>query len=281
MCPVIISQLKIRVLTALFVFCGYLALAACHPQTVQTSHIAPKDEQLLADAQAGDAVAQFIMGVNHFIGDRAEQSDAMAFDWYRKAAIQGHEQAQLNLATMYLNGWGNIRDEKSALFWLMASKALGSREADEKLGEAWPGHQKPLAYPEVGMLKRAFGGSADAQRYMATRYRHGVYIASDGYKALYLYSLAADQNDAQAKHHIGMMLRAGEGVPRDVAAAAKWTEQAARQGLMAAQHELGHLYGLGTGVPLDIDLARHWYGKAAAQGYSASKFFLQMLDQTI
>lgn len=78
-----------------------------------------------------------------------------------------------------------------------------------------------------------------------------------------------------------MMLRAGEGVPRDVAAAAKWTEQAARQGLMAAQHELGHLYRLGTGVPLDIDLARHWYGKAAAQGYSASKFFLQMLDQTI
>ena len=93
MFPVIISQLKVRSFTALFVFCGYLTLAACHPQTVQTSHIATKDEQLLADAQAGDAAAQFIMGVNHFIGDRAEQSDAMAFDWYRKAAIQGHEQA--------------------------------------------------------------------------------------------------------------------------------------------------------------------------------------------
>ena len=34
-------------------------------------------------------------------------SPPIAFGWFRKAAAQGHAQAQDNLGVLYLNGWGN------------------------------------------------------------------------------------------------------------------------------------------------------------------------------
>jgi len=47
-----------------------------------------------------------------------------AVKWYRKAAEQGHTEAQLNLGYCYANGQGVVKDKVEAYAWFsMAAKA--------------------------------------------------------------------------------------------------------------------------------------------------------------
>jgi TPR repeat protein len=69
------------------------------------------------DAQAGDAEAQFNLGVMYDRGQGVPQDDVQAAEWYRKAAEQGHAAAQNNLLAvsvsfgsrmMELTGWQRL-----------------------------------------------------------------------------------------------------------------------------------------------------------------------------
>ena len=51
-----------------------------------------------ARAEAGDAEAQKNLGVMYAIGEGMPQDDAEAVAWFRKAAEQGHAEAQFILA---------------------------------------------------------------------------------------------------------------------------------------------------------------------------------------
>jgi len=54
-----------------------------------------------ANANAGDARAQFNLGYAYYLGRGVPQDDAQAVTWYRQAAEQGHAIAQYNLGVMY------------------------------------------------------------------------------------------------------------------------------------------------------------------------------------
>jgi TPR repeat protein len=58
----------------------------------------------------------------------------------------------------------------------------------------------------------------------------------------------------------------GDGVPRDLAAAARWYEKAAQRGEPNAQNQIGYFYQSGIGVPKDVGRAMHWYQLSAASG---------------
>jgi TPR repeat protein len=62
---------------------------------------------------------------------------------------------------------------------------------------------------------------------------------------------AADQGDAGAQYHLGLLYRNGNGVPQDYAAAVSWFRMAADQGDAAAQYSLGSIYFDGRGAPQD------------------------------
>ena len=57
------------------------------------------------------------------------QSDALAVEWYRKAADQGDEEAQFNLGAIYANGQGVPRSFPEALRWLRKAHAQGYEQA--------------------------------------------------------------------------------------------------------------------------------------------------------
>src|SRR5688500_1742372 len=62
-------------------------------------------------AQAGDADAQFNLAQAYKLGRSVPVDLKLAQDWYQKAAIQGHEQAQTNLGLiLFQNG-----DRKGAM----------------------------------------------------------------------------------------------------------------------------------------------------------------------
>ena len=84
----------------------WLAVCAVTAQDVQT---------LLETAAAGDASAQFKIGLLYEEGWGVPEDDAEARKWYRKAAEQGHVRAQFNLGVIYDTGTGVPEDDAEAL----------------------------------------------------------------------------------------------------------------------------------------------------------------------
>src|SRR5690606_35554652 len=87
-------------------------------------------------------------------------------------------------------------------------------------------------------------------------------IPKDYNEALKWFRMAADQGDAHAQYHIGIMYHKGHGVTYDINEAMKWYRMAADNEEMHAQFTLGTIYEEGDGVPKDIDEARIMYRRA-------------------
>ena len=68
-------------------------------------------------AEAGDAQAQYNLGLMYRNGQGVLQDDAKAVRLYRLAAEQGYALAQSNLGHMYSNGSGVPQDYAEAVRW--------------------------------------------------------------------------------------------------------------------------------------------------------------------
>ena len=84
----------------------------------------------------------------------------------------------------------------------------------------------------------------------------------------------AEQGDALAQHDLGLIYRAGDGVPKDEPQAMMWFRKAADQGVAEAQYNLGLMYFNGEGVVQDFTQAVAWYRRAADQGHAAAQYNL-------
>jgi TPR repeat protein len=93
-------------------------------------------------------------------------------------------------------------------------------------------------------------------------YRRGGYA-----EALNQLSAIAARRDAEADYWIGAIYEKGEGVPRNLAAAARWYGVAANQGFAAAAFRLGLLYDAGRGVTANRATALQLYQAAAKLGH--------------
>ncbi len=78
---------------------------------------------------------------------------------------------------------------------------------------------------------------------------------------------AAAKGTPEDQYKLGKLFRDGDGMPKDLAAAAKWFKIAAEAGHPKAQYQLGLLYHQGMGVTQNFQEAIKWYTKSAEQGY--------------
>lgn len=76
----------------------------------------------------------------------------------------------------------------------------------------------------------------------------------------------AQQGDANAQYHLGVMYHNGLGITKDYQQALDWYLRAARQGLAAAQYNLGVIYHNGGGVKQDYIQAYMWFNIASVNG---------------
>ena len=67
-------------------------------------------------------------------GTGVPEDDTEALNWYRKAAEQGHVQAQFNLGRMCRNGWGAPEDDAEAVKWFRKAAVQGNAIAQCRLG---------------------------------------------------------------------------------------------------------------------------------------------------
>lgn len=167
-----------------------LALCLILPPPVEAESIP------LADALPAPGVEDFKKGL---AADNNGDSAQAAF-WYRKAAEQGHMDAQHFLGFMYANGKGVPPDGRQAVFWY--------RKAAEQ-------------------------GDADAKYNLGVMYRDGQRVPQDYSEAVSWFRGAAEQGQPLAQTNLGQMYAEGWGVPQDFVLAHMWYNLAAAQGISA------------------------------------------------
>jgi hypothetical protein len=140
-------------------------------------------------AEAGDAKAQFNLGVMHAVSRGALKDDVEAVRWFRKAADQGNVAAKINLGDMYALGRGLPKD------FLEAAK-LHRYMADQ--------------------------GDAKAQFIVGKMYIEGFTVSKNYRTAMEWYLKAAMQGEVDAQLSLGHMYYEGDGVHPDEVEAYAW-----------------------------------------------------------
>jgi len=85
-------------------------------------------------AQAGDAAAQYRLGVMYAEGRGVAPNDAEAALWFERAAEQGEPMAQYNLGASYAEGSGVRKDMAAAAKWFRRAADQGIALAQLNLG---------------------------------------------------------------------------------------------------------------------------------------------------
>ena len=147
----------------------------------------------------------FQTGEAYYYGLGVPQDYAEAAKWYRKAADQGHADAQFSLGLMYASGRGVTQKDTQGTMWFR--KAASTQHTLFDLMD-----------------------------------RNGQGVSQDYAEAVKWYRKAAEQGHAKAQFNLGVMYDNGQGVSQDDAEAAKWFRKAAEQGYADAQFNLGWMY---------------------------------------
>ena len=97
------------------------------------------DDDLEAQAQGGDAEAQFRLGQMLLHGLGVAFDEAAGLEWYHRAAAQGYERAQFALGEVYKEGRVTPQDLIQASMWLSiviqggGDLAMAARESHDHL----------------------------------------------------------------------------------------------------------------------------------------------------
>jgi TPR repeat protein len=87
------------------------------------------------NAESGDAVAQYKLGVCYSKGEGVAKDELEAVKWWRKAADQNYAKAQDNLGTCYYKGEGVAKDYVEAVKWFRKAAEGGAVKSFSAL--AW------------------------------------------------------------------------------------------------------------------------------------------------
>jgi uncharacterized protein len=172
-------------------------------------------------AQAGNADAQYYMGILFALGRGVQRDTVQAESWLLKAAQQRHTGAQYSLGAIHLQR----SDIPQAIKYFETAAARGHRSAAYNLGVI---------------------------------YAKGHDVDRDMEQAFKWYSLAAAKGHPNAQFNLGVFYRDGLGTDPNAHKALEWLSEAARNGSVLAQNNLARMFALGQGVPKDLVLSYMW-----------------------
>ena len=93
--------------------------------------------QLMDEADAGNVISQYNLGLCYAEGNGVEVDLAEAVRWFRKAAEQGMPQAQFNLGLCLARGVGVAKNVVEGAMWLNSAAQQGNHEAERILNQWW------------------------------------------------------------------------------------------------------------------------------------------------
>jgi TPR repeat protein len=209
----------------------------------------------------GEAIAQVVLGAMYITGRGVPEDRAEGIRWYRKAADQGHANAQNVLGDIFRSEG----DDFVAQQWYRRAAEQGHAEAQFSLGNSYgyPGEDSQLKEDQdesiMWIRKAADQGHSDAQ-YTLALVLEGKAKYSESAK---WYRRAADRGHTDAQYKLGRMYETGSGVQRDVVRACKWFILAALSRDPAAIADRGSIAAYMTTAEIAEAkrLAREWKPK--------------------
>jgi TPR repeat protein len=188
-------------------------------------------QEFKAGADAGQAEAEFDLGVMYAQGFGVRRDLTAAANWYRKAADQGNAEAQFALGQMYGHGWGVPRDTADALRWFEMANSVDS-------------DGPPTDWQSID----------------------GYGMTKDPQQAAYWYRMAANSGHPEAQYFLALLYASGTGVKKDAEQAERWVSSSAGQGYPPAMAELGKRFATGNGVAKDDKRSYFWLTLAFLHG---------------
>lgn len=96
-------------------------------------------------AHQGHKEAQYNLGFMYYNGQGVNQNFPKSFEYFKKAAVQEHKEAQFRIGFMYYNGQGVIeQDSSKALKYFRKAADQGHRQAQSILGD-----NKPIVFKKT------------------------------------------------------------------------------------------------------------------------------------
>jgi len=176
---------------------------------------APAARQSLREAAAaGNAPAQFEVGLRYARGQGVPQDFEQAAYWFEQAADQGLAIAQYRLATLYEKGRGVPQDYDQARALYENAAGKGNVKAMHNLAVIYAegkGTDQNFKQAARFFEDAAAHGLADSQFNIAVLYERGLGLTAEPAKAYHWYAIAAkggDKDAAAKRDEIGDTLSA-------------------------------------------------------------------------
>lgn len=196
-------------------------------------------------AEAGNPVAQNILGVMYEHGQGVEIDASAAMDWYAAAADQDFAKAFHNLALLHETGMPGLEPDLS----------LARARYQEAVALGNPGSATNLGY----LLETGQGGAVDAAG------------AAD------LYEQDVALGHALAMSNLGHLYLDGRGVTASEARARELFAEAGLRGNLLGMNNYARMLETGMGGAKDVPAALMIYRAAMAQGHAIAAYNIAML----
>ena len=217
-------------------------------------------EKYTAAAEAGDASAQYNLGVLLSEGDKKQQKKAFA--WTLKSAKQGFAKGQSLLAHFYINGIGVGQNPDKAYDWYKKAAMQGEAKAERFMGlDALHGvvGEKDVEAATEWLRKAATHGSDDASCDLAGMLQRGEGMKQDLDEAYHLFEQLAEKGLPAAKYNLAIFCLDGYPNGREAQRAVQLLEEAAAGGVKIAHVTLAQIYMEGVDdVQQDFATAQNW-----------------------
>ncbi len=193
----------------------------------------------------------------------------------------GTPEVQFDIAQNLLRGMPVKQDLVEAMRWHRRAAENGHAEAQRIVADSFAlaGPDRDLIQAAAWYEKSAVQGNAKAQ------YTFGMFFVNgtgnkpqDPVEAARWYAKAALQGHGKAQYRLGYAFETGSGVDVNFATAAKWYGLAA-ENVAQARFRLGVLYETGRGVDQDLEEAADQYRRAIEQGSEVAAKRLVILEQ--
>jgi hypothetical protein len=157
------------------------------------------NENLVGQAEAGDAAAQFDLAVRYAEGGAGPRNYELAAQWYEKAAQQGLAVAEYRLGSLYEKGLGVGKDMQRAKDLYQRAAEKGNTRAMHNLGVlAAEGGKPNYTSAALWFGKAAEYGIRDSQYNLAVLLARGLGLPKDLVKSYTWFAIVAATGDADA-----------------------------------------------------------------------------------
>lgn len=129
-----------------------------------------------------------------------------------------------------------------------------------------PNTAEGVRWMKIAADKNAGSVSGRVQCDLATYYYMGIGVPQDIQKAIYYYTLSANNEFGEAMYYLGLAYENGEGVAFDINKAIEWYKKAAATGHAGAGNNLSRIYGMSKYGIMNQEEAGKWALFAAERG---------------